>query len=54
MLKRFWSNDTGATAIEYTLIAAAMAVLVVAGWPILTNALNGDAVSIGAKITSFQ
>jgi pilus assembly protein Flp/PilA len=29
MLKRFWKDDTGATAIEYGLIAALIAVAII-------------------------
>ena len=54
MFKRFLKDDRGATAIEYTLIAGAMAVFVVAGWPILTDALNSDATTIATKLTSFK
>lgn len=29
LLKRFWNNESGATAIEYTLIVAAIAMVIV-------------------------
>jgi len=54
MFKRFFRDEAGATAIEYTLIAGAMTVMIVAGWPILTDALSSDASSIAAKITGFR
>lgn len=31
MLKNFWKNESGATAIEYGLIAALIAVVVITG-----------------------
>ena len=54
MFKRFMQDDTGATAVEYVLIGGAMAVSIAAIWPILVAALQGDATSIAAKLTSFQ
>jgi pilus assembly protein Flp/PilA len=30
MLRRFWSDESGATAIEYSLIAALIAVVMIA------------------------
>jgi pilus assembly protein Flp/PilA len=38
MLKRFWKDDTGATAIEYGLIAALIAVAIIAA----LNTLSGN------------
>ncbi len=38
-MKNFINDESGATAIEYGLIAAAMAVCLIAAMPLITNAL---------------
>ena len=40
MLHRFLKDETGATAIEYGLIAALMAVIVIAAFSVLDPALQ--------------
>jgi len=40
MLKRFWNDESGATAIEYGLIAALIAVAAIAAMQGLGNQLN--------------
>ena len=47
-LKNFLSQDAGATAIEYGLIAGAMAVVLVAAFPTLSNALSGKLTSVAS------
>lgn len=54
MFKLFMQDDTGATAIEYVLIAGALAAVILTSWPTLVDALQGDATSIAVKLTSFQ
>jgi pilus assembly protein Flp/PilA len=48
---RFVKDESGATAIEYGLIAAGIAVAVIAGMatlaPAITGILNGVATSLG-------
>jgi pilus assembly protein Flp/PilA len=51
MLK-FVKDESGATAIEYGLIASFMAVCLVAALPLLTTALNGKFSFIGTKIST--
>jgi pilus assembly protein Flp/PilA len=51
-MKNFWHNDTGATAIEYGLIASAMAVCLLAALPSITTALKGRFAAIGTNITN--
>jgi pilus assembly protein Flp/PilA len=40
MLKRFFADESGATAIEYGLIAAIMAVALITGFGAMSNALS--------------
>jgi pilus assembly protein Flp/PilA len=49
-LNRFLNDDSGATAIEYGLIAAAMGIAVVVGMPVLTTAWKALTVKIGTNL----
>lgn len=49
---RFLIDDSGATAIEYGLIAAAMGMALIAAMPAITVAITGKFSSLGAHITS--
>lgn len=49
---RFVRDDTGATAIEYALIAAAMGLALVAAMPLLATAITGKFSSLATHITS--
>lgn len=40
MLKRFLSDESGTTAIEYGLIAALISVSLIAGYTVIGTALN--------------
>ena len=51
-MKKFFKDESGATAIEYGLIAAAMGLALVAAMPSLTTAITGVFSSLGAHITS--
>jgi pilus assembly protein Flp/PilA len=48
----FMKDESGATAIEYSLIASAMALALVATMPTLGNVIKNKFTNIGAKITS--
>ncbi len=48
----YLSDETGATAIEYALIASAMALALVAAMPLLGSVIATKFASIGASITS--
>jgi pilus assembly protein Flp/PilA len=48
MFTRFLRDESGATAIEYGLIAACIALVMIAAMPALTGALNG----VFSRITS--
>lgn len=50
--REFAQNEEGITAIEYGLIAAVMASIVVVAFTSLGDALKGAFTAIGAKITS--
>ena len=54
MFKKFLKDESGATAIEYTLIAAAMAIALLAIMPIITGALNTEFGVIATKVTSYK
>ncbi len=49
---RFVKDESGATAIEYGLIAALIAVVIISGATALGNALNNKLTSIGTSVTS--
>ena len=49
-IKNFANDESGATAIEYGLIAATMATAVIAAFAVLTPALRGAFQSIASII----
>ena len=49
-LVRFVKDESGATAIEYGLIASAMAIALVAAMPSITGAITARFATIGAAI----
>ena len=51
-MTKFLADDTGATAIEYGLIAAAMGVCLIAVMPLITGPLITQFTALGAKITT--
>ena len=51
-LFRFFKDESGATAIEYGLIAAAMGLALVTAMPILASALTGKFSSLAGHISS--
>jgi pilus assembly protein Flp/PilA len=48
---RFLRNESGATAVEYGLIAALIGVVIIAGAGALGNALNQKFQDIGTTVT---
>ena len=52
LLNRFVRDDAGATAIEYSLIAALMAVALIAAVPILSSGIKTSFSSIAANLTA--
>ena len=51
-LNRFVRNESGATAIEYSLIAALIAVALIAAVPILGSGIKASFSSIAANLTA--
>ena len=51
-MKKFINDESGATAIEYGLIAAAMGLALVAAMPTVATAIKGKFISLGGHVTS--
>ena len=51
-LKRFYDDQSGATAIEYGLLAALIAVALIVGLQSLATGTEGSWMGISAKVTS--
>jgi pilus assembly protein Flp/PilA len=51
-MKKFFKDESGATAIEYALIAAAMGLALVTVMPTLGNTLETKFNAIGTSISS--
>ena len=54
MLKKFLFDESGATAIEYTIIAAAMAAVLILAMPAIENAIASSMSTITADITNIH
>jgi len=52
LFARFVKDESGATAIEYGLIAALIALAIITGAGALGNAINGKFTSIGTTLNS--
>jgi pilus assembly protein Flp/PilA len=52
LLSRFVQDESGATAVEYGLIAALIAVVIITGATALGKALNTTFTNISTKVTS--
>lgn len=52
MLKKFLSNKSGATAIEYTLIAALVGIGLVGALGTLEDDLTGSLTKVGTELSS--
>jgi len=51
-VQRFLKNESGATAVEYGLIAALIGVVIIAGAGALGTALNQKFVNIGNTVSN--
>ena len=51
MLKRFLQDESGATAIEYGLIAALISVSLIAGYKVIGDSLNSHWNDIADTVT---
>ena len=49
-MNKFLKDESGATAIEYGLIAAAMSVALITAMPSITTALTGKFATIGTAM----
>ena len=54
MLKKFLFDEAGATAIEYTLIAAAMAALLIVAMPVIESAIAVTMSTVSTDITNIH
>ena len=52
MVEKFFTDDSGATAVEYGLISAIMAVALLSGFGAFSNALNNQFVYLSNTITN--
>jgi pilus assembly protein Flp/PilA len=50
MLERFWTDDSGATAIEYGLIAAGISVAIIAAVNTIGTKLNTNFTSVSSQL----
>lgn len=53
-LRRFFSNDRGATAIEYALVAAAMGLTLATAMPFIASSTTGGFSSLAGHIATGQ
>jgi pilus assembly protein Flp/PilA len=51
-MKKFFKDESGATAIEYGLIAAAMGLALVTAMPSITSAITTKFSSLGGHVTA--
>ena len=42
LVKNFWANESGGTAIEYSMIATAISIAILASLLVLRDTLSGD------------
>lgn len=49
-LKRIWTNEDGATAIEYGLIAALIAVAAIAAFTLVGTSLSSIFYTVGTEL----
>lgn len=52
MLKRFARDESGATAIEYGLIAALISVVCIAAWSSVGGSLKGVFTEVNTQLTT--
>lgn len=53
-MKKYLTNQSGATAIEYCLMASAMAAMLVAAMPSISDGVITAYTNIGPRITSAK
>ena len=52
MLSRYWADEQGATAIEYGLIAALIAVVIIAALTLLGTNLSAKFSKVGSSVSA--
>ena len=52
IMKKFRTDENGATAIEYALIAGLIGVVIIAGATTLGNNVSAKLTSVGTKVTA--
>ena len=53
LVKRFANDESGATAIEYCMIGAAMCICLVFVMPFITTALTANFSKLGSSLRTF-
>ena len=53
-MKKFFADESGATAIEYGLIASAMAAMLIAAMPSISNNIVTSYTAIGTRIANAK
>ena len=51
-MKKFLKDESGATAIEYALIAAAMGLMLIIVMPLVATSISGTFTNLAGHITS--
>ena len=54
MFKKFLFDEAGATALEYTLIAAAMAAVLIVSMPVIETAIAAAMSTVSTDITNVH
>lgn len=54
LISRFSKDESGATAIEYGLIAAGIGVVIIGGLKVLGPTLSGKFKSISTEVSNFN
>lgn len=52
MLKKFWAEEDGGQVVEWPLIAAILAIVIIAAWTALGGSLNTALSNIGTVLTT--
>ena len=52
MMKNFWKEEEGLSMVEYALVGALVAVVAIAGFTTLGNAVNAKATTLATNITN--
>ena len=52
MFSRFWQDRSGATAIEYGLIAVLISVVIISGASAIGTAVNSKLTNVGTSVTN--